>query len=76
MPGEADGVVRLAGSQLGLSVCEDAWAPGPPFDAYAERRIPIILNINGSPFHRGKAGERLDDLSPSAPARRAHGSST
>ena len=60
VPGEADSVVRLAGSQLGLSVCEDAWAPGPPFDAYAERRIPIILNINGSPFHRGKAGERLD----------------
>ena len=60
VPGEASCPVRLAGSELGLSVCEDAWAPGPPFDDYAERRTPVILNINGSPFHRGKLGERLD----------------
>ncbi|HLB04499.1 MAG TPA: NAD(+) synthase, partial [Gaiellaceae bacterium] len=60
VPGEASCSVRLAGSELGLSVCEDAWAPGPPFDDYAERRTPVILNINGSPFHRGKLGERFD----------------
>ncbi|HSJ50295.1 MAG TPA: NAD+ synthase [Actinomycetota bacterium] len=58
VPGEADCPVRLAGSELGLSICEDAWAPGPPFDAYAARKTPVILNINGSPYHRGKAGER------------------
>ncbi len=58
-PGDAACPVRLAGSELGLSVCEDAWMPGPPFDAYAERRTPVIVNINGSPFHRGKADERL-----------------
>ena len=34
--------------------------PGPPFDEYAERHTPVILNINGSPFHRGKADERLE----------------
>ena len=60
VPGEISCPVRLAGSELGLSVCEDAWAPGPPFDDYAERRTPVILNINGSPFHRGKLGERFD----------------
>ncbi len=58
VPGEAECAVRFAGSELGLSICEDAWAPGPPFDAYAERRTPVIVNINGSPYHRGKAGER------------------
>jgi NAD+ synthase (glutamine-hydrolysing) len=58
--GNAECAVRLAGSEVGLSVCEDAWAPGPPFDAYAERKTPVILNINGSPYHRGKAGERLE----------------
>jgi NAD+ synthase (glutamine-hydrolysing) len=58
VPGYADCPVRLAGSELGLSICEDAWAPGPPFDAYAARKTPVILNINGSPYHRGKAGER------------------
>jgi NAD+ synthase (glutamine-hydrolysing) len=60
VPGAAECAVRLAGSELGLSVCEDAWAPGPPFDAYAARKTPIILNINGSPYHRGKAGERIE----------------
>ena len=58
--GEAECAVRLAGSELGLSVCEDAWAPGPPFDAYARRKTPVILNINGSPYHRGKGGERIE----------------
>jgi NAD+ synthase (glutamine-hydrolysing) len=59
-PGEAACSVRVAGSELGLSVCEDAWKPGPPFDTYAERETPVILNINGSPFHRGKASERVE----------------
>jgi NAD+ synthase (glutamine-hydrolysing) len=58
--GDAECAVRLAGSELGLSVCEDAWTPGPPFDAYAKRKTPVILNINGSPYHRGKAGERIE----------------
>jgi NAD+ synthase (glutamine-hydrolysing) len=59
-PGVAACPVRIAGSELGLSVCEDAWMPGPPFDEYAQRRTPVILNINGSPFHRGKADERVE----------------
>jgi NAD+ synthase (glutamine-hydrolysing) len=59
-PGDEACAVRVSGSELGLSVCEDAWKPGPPFDAYAERKTPVILNINGSPFHRGKADERVE----------------
>jgi len=56
-PGEAACTVRVASSDLGVSVCEDAWQPGPPFDAYS--RVPIVVNINGSPYHRGKSDERL-----------------
>jgi NAD+ synthase (glutamine-hydrolysing) len=59
-PGDAACPVRIAGSELGLSVCEDAWMPGPPFDEYARQHTPVILNINGSPFHRGKADERIE----------------
>jgi NAD+ synthase (glutamine-hydrolysing) len=59
-PGDAACPVRIAGSELGLSVCEDAWTPGAPFDEYAQRHTPVILNINGSPFHRGKADERIE----------------
>ena len=60
VPGEAACTVRLAASALGVSVCEDAWTPGPPFDEYARERVPAILNINGSPYHRHKIAERLD----------------
>ena len=59
-PGDAACPIRLADSELGLSVCEDAWMRGPPFDEYARRKTPVILNINGSPFHRGKADERVE----------------
>ena len=59
-PGDAACPVRISDSELGLSVCEDAWTPGAPFDEYAQRHTPVILNINGSPFHRGKAEERIE----------------
>jgi NAD+ synthase (glutamine-hydrolysing) len=59
VPGDAACSVRLASSELGISVCEDAWAPGPPFDQYARDRVPVVLNINGSPYHRHKIAERL-----------------
>lgn len=59
-PGDAPCTVRLGSSALGLSVCEDAWQPGPPFDAYARERVPVVLNINGSPYHRRKVSERYE----------------
>jgi NAD+ synthase (glutamine-hydrolysing) len=59
VPGTASCSVRLASSDLGLSVCEDAWWSGPPFDAYAREHVGVILNINASPYHRHKRDERL-----------------
>jgi NAD+ synthase (glutamine-hydrolysing) len=58
VPGEGGCQVRLASSDLGLSICEDAWKPGPPFDEYAGR-VQVIPNINASPYHRGKSGDRV-----------------
>jgi NAD+ synthase (glutamine-hydrolysing) len=52
--------VTIAGTTLGLSVCEDAWAPGPPWNDYVG--TPIVANINASPYHRAKAEERLHVL--------------
>ena len=60
VPGDGGVVVDIAGTPVGLSVCEDAWAPGPPFDRYVG--TPIIANLNASPYHRAKAEERLDVL--------------
>jgi NAD+ synthase (glutamine-hydrolysing) len=59
-PGVDATVVDVAGTQVGISICEDAWYPGLPFDDY--RGVPIVANLNGSPYHRGKADERLEVL--------------
>ena len=61
-PGEADCPIRLASSALGLSICEDAWGPGLPWNRYAERRTKVIPNINASPYHRGKVAERRGEI--------------
>jgi NAD+ synthase (glutamine-hydrolysing) len=60
VPGEAACTVHLESSAIGISVCEDAWQPGPPFDLYERERVPVVVNINGSPYHRHKTFERLE----------------
>jgi NAD+ synthase (glutamine-hydrolysing) len=60
VPGDAACSVRLATSELGLSVCEDAWHGDAPFDEYERTRPQVILNITGSPYHHGKGAERLE----------------
>jgi NAD+ synthase (glutamine-hydrolysing) len=60
VPGERTEQVSVGGISLGLSVCEDAWHPGRPFSDY--RGVPVVVNINGSPYHRRKLPERLGVL--------------
>src|SRR5207249_6535151 len=60
VPGTASTRVTIGGSDVGLSVCEDAWLPGPPFDAYGG--VSFVANINGSPFDVGKAHDRTHVL--------------
>jgi NAD+ synthase (glutamine-hydrolysing) len=60
VPGEAGCPIRLGSSALGISVCEDAWAAGLPWDEYAAAGVKVIPNINGSPYHRRKIAERLE----------------
>jgi NAD+ synthase (glutamine-hydrolysing) len=60
VPGDAACAVRLGSSALGISVCEDAWWPGQPWEAYARLGAAVIPNINASPYHRHKSHERLD----------------
>jgi NAD+ synthase (glutamine-hydrolysing) len=60
VPGGSGVTVKVNGEQVGLSVCEDAWHEGLPFAEYLG--LPLIVNINGSPYHRGKLGEREDVL--------------
>jgi NAD+ synthase (glutamine-hydrolysing) len=60
VPGERTEQVSIGGISIGLTVCEDAWSAGGPFATYAG--IPLVANINGSPYHRRKLSERLDAL--------------
>ena len=43
---------------VGVSICEDIWLPDGPPSAQAAAGARVLLNINASPFHRGKAAER------------------
>jgi NAD+ synthase (glutamine-hydrolysing) len=60
VPGDRTEQVSVGGISVGLTVCEDAWHPGRPFADY--RGVPVVVNINGSPYHRTKLAERLGVL--------------
>ncbi|WP_299942735.1 NAD+ synthase [uncultured Microbulbifer sp.] len=65
--GEAPCVVEVKGVPLGISICEDIWHPEPLRQA-VEAGAQLMLNINASPFHRGKAQQRLALLAGQARA--------
>jgi NAD+ synthase (glutamine-hydrolysing) len=58
VPGERPATVEVAGTDVGLTICEDLWAEGPPASSEAEQGATLIANPSGSPYHRGKGGER------------------
>ena len=65
---DSDKVFEIAGHTVGVSICEDIWIPDGPPRAQAEAGAGIILNVNASPFHRGKAKDREEMLSARARA--------
>ena len=58
VPGEEPITVEVGGLGVGLTICEDVWAPGPPAQTEAEAGARLIANPSGSPYHRGKGRER------------------
>ncbi|EAQ95827.1 NAD+ synthase [Congregibacter litoralis] len=54
-------VLEIQGTRVGLSICEDIWVSGPSAAA-ATAGAELLINLNASPFHRGKQQERLDLL--------------
>ena len=65
---EPDRIWAVDGVPVGVSVCEDIWLPDGPSMRQAERGARVLLNINASPFHRGKAVEREEMLAARARA--------
>lgn len=56
-PGGAPCVFEVKGVSVGITICEDIWYAEPAARAQANG-AELLLNLNASPFHRGKAPER------------------
>ena len=60
-PGDATDPLELyviGGVKVGISICEDVWSPDGPLAEQADGGAELAVNINGSPYHRGKAAAR------------------
>lgn len=69
VPGaDPDRTWEVAGIPVGISICEDIWRPDGPPHLQARAGAHVLLNINASPFHRGKALDREDMLAARARA--------
>jgi NAD+ synthase (glutamine-hydrolysing) len=59
VPGEAMTVVRVAGVDVALAICEDLWRDGPAVTAKAAG-AGLLVVLNGSPYERAKNDARLE----------------
>jgi NAD+ synthase (glutamine-hydrolysing) len=57
-PGRDLVLVELGETQIGVTVCEDMWQPGPPATDLALAGAELLVNVSASPFHVGKEIER------------------
>jgi NAD+ synthase (glutamine-hydrolysing) len=60
-PGDANDPYELfviGGVKVAMSICEDVWSPTGPLAQQAAGGAELNININGSPFHNGKAHDR------------------
>jgi NAD+ synthase (glutamine-hydrolysing) len=56
----------IGGVKVGISICEDIWSPDGPLSVQADGGAELAININGSPYHRGKAAYREQMLATRA----------
>ncbi len=55
-------LLQLGETNVGPTICEDVWQPGPPATDLALAGAQLIVNLSASPFHVGKAEEREEML--------------
>ena len=49
----------VAGVPVGITICEDMWFAGGPMAAQAAAGARLLVNLNASPYSRGRREERL-----------------
>src|SRR5262249_2565759 len=57
-PGDELAFVDVAGTRVGITICEDMWVPGPPTTELVAAGAELVVNLSASPFHVGRAQER------------------
>ncbi len=58
-PGHGDPLLFVIGGvKVGISVCEDSWAPDGPIMDQAAGGAELIVNLNASPYYAGRLAER------------------
>ena len=63
--GDTPCVVDVAGVKVGITICEDIWHKEPA-DMARRMGAELLINLNASPFHRGKHKERWQVLADRA----------
>ncbi|HEV2953553.1 MAG TPA: NAD(+) synthase, partial [Candidatus Dormibacteraeota bacterium] len=71
-PGRRCPIVELRGIKLGITICEDAWYGDGPMLVQARHGVEILININGSPYHRSKRETRERMIATRASDSRAY----
>jgi NAD+ synthase (glutamine-hydrolysing) len=56
--GASGAVIEIGEQEVGLTVCEDIWEPGPPASDEALAGATLIINISASPYTAGKGLQR------------------
>jgi len=51
-------IYTIAGTNIGINICEDIWYESGPATTQASSGAEVIINISASPYHFGKAGVR------------------
>jgi NAD+ synthase (glutamine-hydrolysing) len=51
-------LVEVAGTKVGITICEDMWVAGPPTTELVAAGAELVVNLSASPFHVGRAQER------------------
>ena len=57
-PGTGVQLFEVAGAKVGVTICEDIWYSSGPMQDQCLAGAEVAVNINGSPFHAGKARQR------------------
>ena len=66
IPGSSFSLFTISGVPVGVTICEDIWQADGPVQKQAKAGATLNININGSPYHRGKFDERQHMVSDRA----------